>query len=123
AERDAVGLTVNDAAAPVIDTEGVGGNLRHHRLKPLAERSTAGDDIDHPGRIDGNSHAVGRAEPALLDKHRKPDADKFALRFALGDGRVELGPAGRGEKLIEQPDIVAAVVLNFLAERLEWPRV
>ncbi len=123
AERDAIGLAVNDAAAPVIDAERVGGNLRHHRLKPLPERRAAGDDIDHAGRIDGNSHAVGRAEPALLDKHRKPDPDKFAARFALGNGRVELGPAGCGEKLIEQSDIVAAVVLNFFAERLERPRI
>ena len=37
AERNPVGLAVDDAAAPVIDAERVGGNLRHHGLKALAE--------------------------------------------------------------------------------------
>ena len=80
---DAVGLAVDDAALPVIDAERVGGNLRHHGLKALAERGAAGDDLDHAGGIDGNAHAVGRAEPALLDEHRNADADQLAGRLAL----------------------------------------
>ena len=48
AEGDAVGLAVDDAAAPVIDAEHVGGDLRHHRFEALADRRAAGDDLDHP---------------------------------------------------------------------------
>jgi len=70
AEWNAVGLTVNDAAAPVVDAKRVGGNLRHHRLESLAKRGAAGQDLDHAGGIDRDSHAVGRTESALLDEHR-----------------------------------------------------
>jgi hypothetical protein len=70
AERNAVGLAMNDAAAPVVDAKRVGGNLRHHGLESLAERGAPGQDLDRAGGIDRNSHAVGRTEPALLDEHR-----------------------------------------------------
>ena len=123
AERDAVGLPVNHAAAPVIDAERVGGDLRHDGLKALAERGAAGDDLDHARRIDRYVHAVGRAEPAFLDEHRDADADQLARGLALFHVGIEPVPADLGEQLVEQPDIVAAVVMDFLAQSFERPRV
>ena len=71
----------------------------------------------------GDFHAVGRAEAALLHEHGDADADQFAGGFALLHVGVELVPIDLGEQLVEQPDIVAGVVVDFLAERLERPRV
>ena len=123
AEGDAVGLAVDDAALAVIDAERVGGDLRHHRLKTLADRGAAGDDLDQARGVDGNVDAVGRAEAAFLDEHGDADADQLALGFAPLDCRVQLVPADLGEQLVEQPDIIAGVVMDFLAERFERPRI
>ena len=97
AERDAVGLAVDDAAIFVVDAERVGGDLRHHRLKTLADRGAAGDDLDHARSIDGNIHAVGRAESAFLDEHRNADADQLAGGLALLHRGIERVPADLGE--------------------------
>ena len=83
AERDAVGLAVNDAAILVVDAECIGGDLRHHRLKTLADRGAAGDHLDHARSVDGNIHAVGRTEAAFLDEHRNADADQLARGLAF----------------------------------------
>ena len=123
AVSDAVGLAVDDAAAPVVDAERVGGDLRHDGLETLAERGAAGDDFDRAGLVDGNLHAVGRPEPALLDEHRDADADQLAGGFAPLHFGVERVPADLGEQLVEQPDIVAAVVVNFLPQRFERARI
>ena len=122
-ERDAVGLAVDHAAAPVIDAERVGGDLRHHGFKALADRSAAGENLDRARGVDGDFHAVGRAKPALFHEHGDADADQFAGGFALLHVGVELVPIDLGEQLVQQPDIVAGVVMDFLAQRLERARV
>ena len=123
AESDAVGLTVDDAAAPIIDAKRVGGHLRHYGLEPLPERGAAGQHVDQAGRVDRDFYPVGRTEPALLDEHRQADADAFAGGFALIDHSIECIPADLGEKLVEQTGIVAAVIFNLLAQRLERARI
>ena len=123
AERNAIGLAVDHAAAPVIDAQRVGGDLRHDGFESLADRSAAGDDLDRARRVDGDFHAVGRAEAALFHEHGDADADQFAGGFALLHVGVELVPADLGEQLVEQPDIVAGVVVDFLAQRFERARV
>jgi hypothetical protein len=44
---DAIGLAVSDAHAAVVDAQSLGAYLRHHGLEALAERGTAGDELDH----------------------------------------------------------------------------
>ena len=75
---DAVGLAVGDAHAAVVDPQHLGANLCHHGLEALAERGAAGDELDRAGGVDLDPHAIRRAEPALLDEHRKSGADRFA---------------------------------------------
>jgi hypothetical protein len=43
---DAVGLAVDDAHLLHVGAEHLGGDLRHHGLKALPDRSAAGDDLD-----------------------------------------------------------------------------
>ncbi len=121
AELDAVGLAVGDAHAPVVDAQHLGADLRHHGLEALAERGAAGDELDHARGVDLDPHAVGRAEPALLDEHRKAGADHLAGGAAARQLGLELVPVERGEELVEQADIVAGIVLDLLAQRLERP--
>src|ERR1700722_19710626 len=83
AESDAVGLAVDNAAALIIDTERIGGDLRHDGLKALAERGAASDDLNHPGLVDEILPTIGRTEPALSHKHRAADADKSARLLTL----------------------------------------
>ena len=82
AVRDAIGLTVDDAHALIVDAERFGGDLRHHGLKPLPERRAAGDHFDRAGFVDFNPNAVLRSETRLLDEHRQADADHFAVGAA-----------------------------------------
>src|SRR5262249_57487824 len=72
---DAIGLAVGHAHAPMVDAETLGADLRHHRLETLAERSAASDELDRARAIDLDPHAVGGAQPALLNEHRKSRTD------------------------------------------------
>ena len=66
----------------IVGAEHLGGDLRHHGLEALPDRSAAGDDLDLARGVDLDAHAVGRAEARLLDEHRKADADHLALGAA-----------------------------------------
>jgi len=46
-------------------------------------------------------HAVGRAEPTLLDEHRKPGADQFAIAAAFREFRLKSLPIDCFERLVE----------------------
>src|SRR6516165_9617603 len=94
AEGDAVGLPVGDAHAAIIDAQRLGGDLRHHGFKPLADRGAAGDELDAP--------AVGRAKPTLLDEHGKTRADSLAARAPARELALELLPFEAREKLVEK---------------------
>jgi len=55
-----IGLAVGHAHAPVVGAQNLRANLGHHRLEALAERSAAGNQLDHTGSVDLDPHAVGR---------------------------------------------------------------
>ncbi len=116
---DAIGLAVHDAHAGVIDAERVGADLRQCGFHALADRSGTGNDFDGAFVVDRDAHAVERPEPAFLDKHRDAGADRFAFGAAPGKLRLQSLPAGCGERLVEQPRIVAGVVGQFGAEGVE----
>ena len=97
AEGDPVGLAMGDAHAPVIDAEHLGADLRHHGLETLSERGAAGDELDRARGIDLDAHAVGRAEPALLDEHREAGADRLAAGASARELGLELVPFERGQ--------------------------
>ena len=122
AKGDLVGLAVDDADAAVVDAERLRADLRDHGLEALAERRAAGDDLHDARRVDGNLHAVGGAEPALLHEHRNAGADQLARgAAALQHRALQLVPVGRREHLVEQREIVAGVVLDLFAEHFERP--
>src|SRR6185295_12260369 len=116
AVRDAIGLPMNDANLGVVDAERIGADLRHHRLETLAERSAAGDDFNLTRGRDGDSHSVLRAEPALLDEHGKPRADRLTRTPALRETCGEPVPADAVERLRQQSRVVAGVEHDLVAE-------
>ena len=59
--------------------------------------------------------------PALLDEHRKTDADHLAIVAARGSSRVEIRPVDVVQRDVEQRMVVAGVEMDFLAQRLERP--
>ena len=84
---DPVGAALDHAHPAVIDAERVGADLRDDGLEALAERRAAGDDLDRAGGLDRDPHAVARAQPALLDKHREAGADQILVTGLAVDGR------------------------------------
>jgi hypothetical protein len=118
---DAVGLAVGHAHASVVEPQGLGANLRHHGLEALAERCAAGDELDHPRRVDLDPHTVGRTEPALLHEHGEAGTHRLAGGAAARERGVELVPFERGQELVQEPGIIAGIVLDFLAQRLQRP--
>ena len=102
-EFDPVGLAVGDAHAPVIDAQRLGADLRHHGLEALAERGAAGDQLDRARGVDLDAHAVGQAEPALLDEHRKSGADQFAGGAAAASSALRLSQSSAVRSLSSSP--------------------
>ncbi len=58
-------------------------------------------------------------EPALLDEHRKSGPDRFASGAAARELGLQAVPLQRSQQLVEEPDIVAGIVLDLLAQGLE----
>ena len=123
ASVDAVGLPVHDADGAVIDAERIGADLRHRRLHALAERGDAGDHFD--GAVGGNfdAHGVEGAEAAFLHEHGHAGADVFAGRAAARQFALQRVPAGGAQRLVEQQRIVAGVVDDMRAQRVEAERI
>src|SRR4051812_32188231 len=118
---DAISLTVGDTYAPVVDSQHLGADLRHHGLEALAERRAAGDELDRARGVDLDPHAIRGAQATLLHEHRKPGADGFSGGATSRQRSPELVPIERYQELVEQPDIVAGIVFDLLAQRLERP--
>ncbi len=121
AEGDAVGLAVGHPHLAIIDADPFGADLRHHGLEALADRRAARDQLDRARRVDLDVHAIGGTEAALLDEHGKAGADRLAGRAPARQLGFELVPLERDQELVEQADIVAGVVVDLLAERLQRP--
>src|SRR5262249_32865059 len=99
---DAVGLSRDDAHPPVIDTERLSAYLRHRGDKALTDSGAAGHQFDRAGRVDGDSRAVHRAEPAFLDKDRDAASDQLAGITAAPQLGLQRLPADMREGLVEQ---------------------
>ena len=106
---------------PVIDAEHLRADLRHHGLETLSERGAAGDELDRTRRVDLYAHAIRGAQAALLDEHREARADRLATGASARELDLELVPFERGRELVEQPDVIAGIVLDLLAQRLQRP--
>ena len=91
---------MDDADTAIIGAERLGADLRHDGLEALADRGAAGDDFDMAGRIDEDLGAVRRAEPAFLEKHRKPGADQLARLAPRREPCLHLFPADLLQRLV-----------------------
>ena len=76
-----------------------------------------------PDGADLDAHAVERPEPALLDENRQAGADLFAARAALAQLALKIVPIGKPQRLVEQAGVVAGIVDDMRAERVEAERV
>src|SRR5258708_28544098 len=92
-------------------------------MEALPERSAAGDELHRARTIDLDAHAVGGTQAALLDEHRKAGADRFAGGAAARKLGLALVPLERDQELVEQPDVIARIVLDLLAQGLERPGI
>ncbi len=81
--RDAIGLTMHHANIAVIDAQSFGANLRHRGLEALAQRRTAGDELDLAGGIDACLCAVGGTASTFLQKKGDPRSYGLSLRTAV----------------------------------------
>ena len=64
-------------------------------------------------------HAVERAKPALLDEHAEAEPDQFALPAGARSAPHEVVIAQVVEQPVEQPGIVAGIVDDLGAERVD----
>src|SRR5438105_2025560 len=90
--RNEVSSTVDHFDVLVVNTESIGANLRHHRFKALPQRRAARDELDCPGRIDGHTRAVRRANSTLFDKHCQANTHRLSLRSTGPKIRLECVP-------------------------------
>src|SRR5271166_3958397 len=116
---DPVGLPVNDPHPAVVDTQRVGRDLRHHRLETLPDRGAAGDDFDSAGSVDRDRDPVEGTQTALLDKDGETGPDRLAGGPTLSQRRLQRIPSDGGQCLIEQPGIIARIIDNLVADRVE----
>ena len=84
-------------AAPVIDAEHVGGDLRHHGLEALADRGAAGDDLDRARGVDLEifTPSVGPS-PLFSTNMATPTPTSSPAASALLHVGVELVPIDLG---------------------------
>src|SRR5262249_58765032 len=67
------------------------------------------------------ARGMGGAPPAFLDEHRNSGPGGSAGGAPARKLGLALVPLDRGQELVEQPDIIARIVLNLLAQGLERP--
>ena len=103
----------------VIDAKRVGSDLRHRRLDALADGGDAGDDLDLAVALYIDTHGVGRPESAFLDEHGNAGADLFARRATFLQFGLKRRPVRQRKRLVEQQRIIAGVIDNMRAERVE----
>ena len=72
-----------------------------------------------PSGLTVDAHGVERAEPAFFDEHGDAGADHLAVGAALLQLALQGRPVGKRERLVEQQRVVAGVVDNMGAERIE----
>ena len=119
AARDAVGLAVHDTDAGVVDAERIGADLRDHRLDALADRGDAGDDLDARRRVSTSMRTVSNGPSPLFSTNMATPAPTFSpLRRSLSCS-CKLVPVGRFQRLVEQQRIVAGIVDDLRAQRVE----
>ena len=105
----------------VIDAERIGADLRHRGLEALPDRGAAGDQLDRARRIDRRCCALSDGpSPLFSTKMRKAGADQFAARRGgVASSRLQLVPADARQRLVEQARVVAGIVDDLGAERVE----
>ena len=112
---DAVGLAVDDAHAPVVDAERLGADLRHGGLETLAERGAAGDQLDRAAAVSTEILALS-VGPRPLSSRKiampAPTASPAARRRS--SSCLQLLPAERRQRLVEQRRVVAGIELQLL---------
>ena len=117
AERDAVGLAVDDAHAPVIDAERVGADLRHHRLEALPDRGPPVTTSTAPEVSTVIRTPSDGPSPLFSTKIASPAPTHSPRGAAPLQILLQLVPADRGQRLVEQAGIVAGIEHDFGAER------
>ena len=114
-----VGLAVDDPDIRIIDTERVGTDLRNDRLNALADGGDAGDDLHRAVRLRLDAHGVERTQSALLHEHRQTGADCLAVSAPLAEIVLKFVPLRRLEGFVQQKRVVAGIVDDFCAKRIE----
>src|SRR5271166_1814919 len=85
AVRDAVSLAVNDTNFFVVHTDGVRTDLRHHRLKALADRRAAGNEFDCAIGVDAGARPISGTAAAFIEEDGHAEADGFAFSTPVRD--------------------------------------
>src|SRR5437016_14574509 len=92
---DAVGLTMNDRDAAIIDAESLGADLRHYGLEPLPQGRPARHELDRTRNIHAEAHAVLGTQPGLFDEIGQARAHQFAASAAPAHLALQLVPTHR----------------------------
>ena len=100
---DLIGAPVEHADVIERSAQRVGADLGERGLHALADRGDPGDHLDPAARVDGDAHAVERAEPALLDEHAEAEPDQLPCPPAFGQRRFELVVTQVVEHALQQP--------------------
>src|SRR5260221_5761063 len=114
---------MNDTDIAVVDTEGIGADLRNDGFHALANGCDASDHLDDSVELDFYAHSVEWSKSALLNKHSHAGADFLALLAARAQSFLKPHPISRFECRVEQQRVVAGVVGDFCAESVESERV
>ena len=118
---DAVGLSRHDPHLAVVHADRAGADLRHRRGEALADRRAAGHQLDRAGAVDGDARAVEWSKPAFLDKDGDARPDQFTRSATAAQLRLQRIPADLRQRFIQQSRIVAGIVDDFGAERVQLP--
>src|SRR5438874_6110329 len=106
---DAVGLTMNDRDAAIIDTEPLGANLRHYGLEPLPQGRPARHELDRTRNIHAEAHAVLGTQPGLFDETGQARTHQFPVRATAALFALQAVPSHRRQGLVEQPGVIAGI--------------
>src|SRR5262245_66084457 len=107
----------------VINTDGIGADLRDDGLYALTNRGDAGHHLKRTVGHHFDSNGVERAEPAFLDEHGDAGADLLAILAPPAMLLLKLVPARGFQRFVEQKLIVTGIVDDLSTECVKAERI